>query len=74
MTDLTLRNNKFLDFSKLKAFADEKINLTLNRKFLLGWVENIAVGRNIAGKRRNSGYQHFLFFPQCLKKASFSGR
>ena len=24
---------------------------------------------NIAGKRENDGYQHFLLFPQCFPKA-----
>ena len=28
---------------------------------------------NIAGKGENAGYQHFLLFPQCFQKASFSG-
>ena len=26
---------------------------------------------NIVGKGENSGYQHFLLFPQCFQKASF---
>ena len=26
---------------------------------------------NIVGKRENAGYQHFLLFLQCFKKASF---
>ena len=25
---------------------------------------------NIVGKGENSGYQHFLLFPQCFEKAS----
>ena len=25
------------------------------------------------GKGENAGYQHFLLFPQCFQKASFSG-
>ena len=36
-------------------------------KFSLGRVENIV------GKGENAGYQHFLLFPQCFQKASFSG-
>ena len=28
---------------------------------------------NIEGKGENAGYQHFLLFPQCFQKASFSG-
>ena len=27
---------------------------------------------NNVGKGENAGYQHFLFFPQCFQKASFS--
>ena len=51
----------------LKAFADDKINVNKNLKFVLGRVENIV------GKGENAGYQHFLLFPQCFQKASFSG-
>ena len=72
---------------KLKVFADNKTNVTGNLKFALGRVENIvgkrenvtgnlkfALGRveNIVGKRENAGYQHFLLFPQCFPKTSFS--
>ena len=28
---------------------------------------------NIVGIGENSGYQHFLLFPQCFEKASFPG-
>ena len=28
---------------------------------------------NIVGKGENAGYQHFLLFPQCFKKASMCG-
>ena len=59
-------NNKILDRSKLKAFADNKINETEKLKFVLERVENIV------GKGENDGYQHFLLFPQCFQKASFS--
>ena len=27
---------------------------------------------NIVGKRENAVYQHFLLFPQCFEKTSFS--
>ena len=37
------------------------------QKFFLGCAENIA------GKGENAGHQHFLLFPQCFQKASFSG-
>ena len=28
---------------------------------------------NIVGKGENAGNQHFLLFPQCFQKASFTG-
>ena len=34
--------------------------------FFLAWRENIM------GKGENAGYQHFLLFPQCFQKASYS--
>ena len=64
---LTLPNDKILDWSKLKAFADDKINVNQKLKFDLGRIENIV------GKGENAGYQHFLLFPQCFQRASFSG-
>ena len=60
-------DEKILDWSKLKAFADDKIKVTEKLKFVLGRVENTV------GKGENAGYQHFLLFPQCFQKASFSG-
>ena len=41
--------------------------LTEKLKCLLGRIENIV------GKEENAGYQHFLLFPQCFQKLSFSG-
>ena len=38
----SLPDNKFLDQSKLKAFADDKINVTEKLKFLLERVETQA--------------------------------
>ena len=61
----SLPNNKFLDWSKFRAFADDKLNLTEKLKFVLGKVENIV------GKGENAGFQHFLLFPQCFQKPSF---
>ena len=60
-------NNKILDWSKLIAFAYDKVNVTEKQKFFSGWLENIV------GKGENSGYQHFLIFPQRFQKTSFSG-
>ena len=51
----------------LKAFADNKININKKLKFDLERIENIL------GKGENAGYQHFLLFPQCFQKFSFSG-
>ena len=51
VTNYSLPNDKILDQSKLKAFADNKINVTEKLKFVLGRVENIV------GKEENAGYQ-----------------
>ena len=37
----SLRNNKLVDWPKMKAFADDKINVTQNLKFVFEWIENI---------------------------------
>ena len=41
LTFNSLSNDNFLDWSKLKAFADEKSNVDEKFKFVLGRVENI---------------------------------
>ena len=67
MDPLTLYQTiKILDWSKLIALADNKLNVTEKLQFVLGRVENIA------GKGENAGYQHFLLFPQCFQKCPFS--
>ena len=53
--------------SKLKAFVDDKLDVTKKLKFVLGRV------KNIVGKGENAGCQHLLLFPQCFQKAPFSG-
>ena len=58
---------KISDWSKLKTFADDKTDLTEKLKFVLGRVENIV------GKGENAGYQHFLLFPRCFQRTTFSG-
>ena len=63
----SLPNNKILDWSKLKAFADGSINVTEKSNFVLGRIENIV------GKGENAVHQHFLLFPQCFQKSSSSG-
>ena len=54
----SLPKSQILDLSKLRAFADDKINVNDKLKFGLGRVENSK------GKGENAGYQHFLLFPQ----------
>ena len=62
-----LPNNKILDKSKFKAFAEDKRKVTYMLKFVLGREESIV------GKGENAGYQHFLLFPQCFQKVSLCG-
>ena len=64
----SLPNNKFLAWSKLKAFADDKIYVTEKLKFLLGTVENVT------GNRENTGYQHFLLFPHSQLSRTWKNR
>ena len=63
----SLPYDKNLDWSKLKALADDKIKVLKMIIFVFDSVENIL------GKGENAGYQHFLLFPQCFQKASFLG-
>ena len=62
-----LPNDKILDRSNLKAFAEDEINVTEKLKFVLGRAENIVE------KGENAGYQHFLLSPQCFQKATSLG-
>ena len=55
------------DRSKLKAFADNKLNLAEKLKIVFGRVENIV------GKGENADYQHFLLLPQFFSKGSCVG-
>ena len=61
----SLSNDKFLVRSKFKGFGDDRINVTEKLKIVLERAENIV------GKEENAGY-HFLPFPQCFQKVSFS--
>ena len=63
----SLRNDKIIDWSKLKLFADNNINVTDKLKFVLGRVGNMV------GKGENAGYQHFLLYPSCFQKDSYEG-
>ena len=53
----SLPKDNFLDWSKLKAYADDKLTLAEKMKFVLERVENIV------GKGENAGYPAFLLFP-----------
>ena len=63
----SLPNNKIFDLTKVKAFADDIVQVAQVMIFSFDMVENIV------GKGENGGYQHFLLFPQCFLKASLSG-
>ena len=58
----SLPNDKISDWSKLKASADDKINVTEKLKFLLERVENIV------GKGRNCWLPAFSPFPTVFSK------
>ena len=57
-----LPNDKILDWSNLKAFVDDKLNIARMTISLLDRVQNNVV------KGENAGYQHFLLFLQCFPK------
>ena len=61
----SLQKTKFLsDWSKLKGFADEKINMAEKCRFVSQRVENVVENGG------NAGYQHFFLFPHCFQKPS----
>ena len=55
-------NDKFLDLSKLKEFADDNFNFVVNNRKLFKPVENTV------GKGEIARYEQFLLFPQCFQK------
>ena len=63
----SLPNNKILDVTKLKAFAEDRIDLAQMMISVFNRIENIV------GEGENAGYQHFLLFPQCFRKVFFLG-
>ena len=62
----SLPNNKILDWTKLKAFANDKLD---SAKVMISVYNRV---ENIVGKGENAGYQHFLLFPQYFQNVSFS--
>ena len=66
LSDNSLPNNKILDCSKLKAFTDDKINVTKKLKFWFG------KDRKHCGKRRKCWLPAFSPFPTMFSKAFIS--
>ena len=62
----SLPNDRFLDWSKLKAFADDKINVTEKQKFFWGWMD----GKH-CGKKRKCWLPAFSPFPTMFSKGFF---
>ena len=60
--------DKILDWSKFKAYADNKINVTEKLKFVLGSVENIV------GKGKNAGTSILSFSYNVFKGLLIQGR
>ena len=58
-TSLSIPNSKVLDWSKLKAFAEDKINVTEKKKNEIC----LGMGRKHCGKRRKSWLPVFSPFP-----------
>ena len=60
----SLPNDKFLDWSILKAFADDKLNLAKKLEFALGRVEN-------CGKRIKCWLPAFSPFPTMFSEGLY---
>ena len=54
----SLKSNKILHWTKLKAFADNNLNMAQTNEFVLDSVENIL------RKGENHAYQHVLLVPE----------
>ena len=62
-----LPDDKILDWSKLKQYADDNFEFDVNsRKFS-------KLKGNTMGKGEIAHYKQFLLFPQCFQKACFPG-
>ena len=62
---VSLSNYKVLDSPKLKAFAEDKVNVTKELKFVLGRPENIM------GKGEKCWFPSFSPFPIMFPKGLF---
>ena len=63
-----LPNDKFLDWTKFKGFADDKSTFY---KTVISVFDRVG---NIVEKGENVGYQPFLLFPQCFQRLLSQGR
>ena len=63
-----VRQNAALCDNGLKMFADDKSKVAQMAKFVPDRAEN-----DVGKGDKNVGYQHFLLFPLCFQKASFTG-
>ena len=61
------RKKIFLDWSKLKQFADDNFKFDENSRKFSKRVENTV------GKGEIARYEQFLLFPPCFQKACFQG-
>ena len=65
----TFPNEKILDVSKLKAFADDKLSIA---RMMISLIDRI---ENTVGKGENAGYQHFSYIYvvvcKCLQFGQF---
>ena len=63
----SLPSDNILNWTKFKAFADEKLKVAKMTNLILDRLENIV------GKEGNAGFQHFLLFQKMFSKG-FSSR
>ena len=63
----SLPDDKILDWSRLKQFADNNFKFDENSRKFSKWVENTV------GKGEIARYEQFLLFPQCFQKACLPG-
>ena len=62
-----LPDDKNLDWSKLKQFADDNFKIDENSRNFSKWVENTV------GKGEIAPYEQFLLFPLCFQELYFPG-
>ena len=63
----SLPGDKISNSTKLKAFADDKLECAEIMISVHDMIENLV------GKGENAAYQHFLLSPQCFLKLCFLG-